>query len=406
MKALSGIKVLDFSQGAAGPYASMVLGDFGADIIKVEPPNGDWGRTLGPPFLEGEGVTYLSLNRNKRSLGLNLKSEEGIQIAKKLVKEVDVLLASFRPGVLDNLGLGYEDIEKINSKIIYCDITGFGQKGPWRNKPGVDGILQALSGFMSVTGVENTEPAKGGTIIADLMAGSLAANGILLALYELMRSGKGQKVDISLLEAMLTIQSPGLAMYFASGKLPKRNGSHAPYAVPNGAIKTKDGYVMVAANLPDKWKNFCLLIDKEEWLYDLRFSTNENRVMNKDILMNEIEEIFKQKNTSEWLPLLEANDILCSPIATYKDLLDFDHIKENEMFIDSNHPVVGKYKQVGIPQKLSRTSGSISTPPPLLGQHTVEILREFQYSEEDIKMLEKNGAILIDETVKSKILQQ
>lgn len=397
MKALSGIKVLDFSQGAAGPYASMTLGDFGAEIIKIEPPSGDWSRTLGPPFIEGESVTYLSLNRNKRSIVIDLKHPEGRDIALKMAGKVDVIIESFRPGVLDKMGLGYNKISSINPKVIYCSISGFGQNGPWKNKPGVDGIIQAVSGFMSVTGTEGMSPIKAGTLIADMMGGTLASNGILLSLIAREKTGRGQKVDQSLFDAMLATQLVGLCSYFASGELPSRLGSEAPYAVPNGAFPTKDGYIMIAANLETKWTSLCKLLNKTEWLEDHRFSSNKNRVENRKLLIPLLEEVLVTKNTHEWINLLEDYDIICSPITNYEDLISLEQVNQNEMITDMEHPYVGSFKIIGIPQKLSSTPGEQEKHPPMLGQHSREILQEFGYSPSYIEdVLDTRGVVQLN----------
>jgi crotonobetainyl-CoA:carnitine CoA-transferase CaiB-like acyl-CoA transferase len=390
LKALEGIKVLDFSQGAAGPYASMVLGDFGAEIIKVEPPVGDWARTLGPPFIHGESATYLSLNRNKRSIVLDLKFPEGKSAAQKMAENVDVIIESFRPGVMEKMGLGYEQISAQNPKVVYCSISGFGQRGPWKYKPGVDGIIQAVSGFMSVTGSDEMAPVKAGSIVADMMGGALASNGILTALLARGKTGKGQKVEQSLLDAMLTNQSVGLSMYFASGNLPQRMGSQAPYAVPNGAFSTKDGYIMLAANLEPKWQLLCRLLNKMEWLDDYRFRTNKNRVENRAVLVPLLEEVLRTKTSQEWLELLEASDILCAPITTYEDVSQLEQVHVNQMIIETEHPYIGGFRHIGIPQKLSGTPGQIDKHPPMLGEHTTDILEEFDFSKQVIQNLVEN----------------
>ena len=394
LKVLEGLKVLDFSQGAAGPYTSMVLGDFGAEVIKVEPPKGDWGRTLGPPFIQGESATYLSLNRNKRSVIIDLKQPEGKLLAQDMAKQVDIIIESFRPGVMEKMGLGYDPISLLNPKVIYCSISGFGQKGPWKNKPGVDGIIQAISGFMSVTGLEGMNPVKAGAIVADMMGGVLAANGILLALLARKNSGRGQKVDQSLLDAMLTIQLVGFSMYFASGKLPEQLGSEAPYAVPNGAYPTKDGYIMVAANLEPKWAMLCQLIGKQEWLEDGRFSTNKDRVKHRHVLIPLLNEILQTKSSGEWLELLESADVLCAPICTYEEVAKLEQVKFNNMIVKMEHPYVGTFRQIGIPQKLQDTPGDIVSHPPMLGEHTRQILESFEYSQEAIDNLIKKQVVI------------
>lgn len=375
---LEGIRVIDLTQGAAGPLCTMILADFGADVIKVEPPAGDWGRTLGPPFINGESVTFLGGNRNKKSITLNLKDPRNVEVLKKLVAEADIFVESFRPGVVNRLGVGYEAMAAVKPDLIYCSISAFGQTGPWKDKPGVDGVIQALSGLMSVTGEEGRPPVKAGTTVADSTGGIMAALAICLAVNARERFGIGQKVDVSLYDAMMTLQLFNLSMYLNSGQLPRRMGSAAPYAAPNEAIATADGYVMVAANLPDKWKRLCAVLGSPELEVDPRFATNKDRVINRKELLSLLEGFFREKSTTEWIAILEKNDIICAPIEDYEGVVCSPQAIHNQAFVQIDHPVCGKITIPGIAPKLSKTPGRVASAAPLLGEHTSEILKGFE----------------------------
>src|SRR3990170_6227944 len=269
--ALEDIRILDLSQGAAGPTCAMLLGDLGADIVKVEPPGGEWGRGLGPPFLAGTAAAYLGMNRNKRSIVIDRKQPEGPELVLRLAETSDVAIESFRPGVAGRLGIGYEAMTARNPRLVYSAISAFGQDGPWRDRPGVDGVVQAMSGLMSVTGTADGPPVKVGVPAADMVGGHMAVEAILGALLARQRSGRGQRVEVALLDALLAFQAVPLSMFLASGEVPLRLGSAAPYAAPNEAFPTRDGYIMVAAYTPERWGRLCALLERPDLEHDPRF---------------------------------------------------------------------------------------------------------------------------------------
>ncbi|TAN20474.1 MAG: CoA transferase [Actinomycetota bacterium] len=373
---LEGVRVLDLSQGAAGPIAAMVLGDYGADVIKVDPPGGEWGRKLGPPFIKDQAAAYLGMNRNKRSIVVDLKRSEGRDVLSRLAQVCDVIIESFRPGVLDRLGLSYQALALDRPEIIWCSISAFGQDGPWRDKPGVDGIVQAISGIMSVTGEPDGAPVKVGVPAADTVGALIGVQGILLALLARQSSGLGQRVDVSLLDSMLMFQTVPLSMFQASGQSPGRQGSAAPYAAPNEAFPTKDGHIMVAAYWPERWRKFTEVISHPELGDDSRFSDIDRRVANRKELYDELSGIFKQASTKEWIKKLEGADVVCAKIYDYQALAGEDHLNTAERFPSVYHPTLGKIPAVGMPARLSSTPPRPQRPAPLPGEDTTEILTE------------------------------
>ncbi|MDA8081254.1 MAG: CoA transferase [Actinomycetota bacterium] len=373
---LENIRVLDLSQGAAGPIAGMVLGDYGAEVIKVDPPGGEWGRKLGPPFIQDQAAAYLGMNRNKRSIIVDLKRTVGRDVLARLVEVCDVVIESFRPGVLDRLGLSYQVLASQRPEIIWCSISAFGQDGPWRDKPGVDGIVQAMSGIMSVTGEPDGAPVKVGVPAADTVGGLVAVQGILLALLVRQATGQGQRVDASLLDSMLMFQTVPISMFQASGKSPGRQGSAAPYAAPNEAFPTKDGHIMVAAYWPDRWRKFTEVIGRPELADDGRFSDLDLRVANRKELYRELSFTFQQASTQEWIKRLEGADVVCAKIYDYEALASEDHLNTEDRFPSLHHPTLGKMPGVGMPAKLSSTPARPQRAAPLPGENTIEILTE------------------------------
>ncbi len=373
---LEGVRVLDISQGAAGPIAAMVLGEYGADVIKVDPPGGEWGRKLGPPFIGDQAAAYLGMNRNKRSIVVDLKRSSGREVLLSLVQACDVILESFRPGVLDRLGFTYQALASERPEIIWCSITAFGQDGPWRDKPGLYGIVQAMSGIMSVTGEPDGAPVKVGVPAADTVAGLVASQGILLALLVRQATGQGQRVDTSLLDSMLMFQTVPWSMFQASGKSPGRQGSAAPYAAPNEAFPTKDGHIMVAAYWPDRWRKFTEVIEHPELADDSRFSDVAHRVANRKELHRELSGIFRKTSTDQWVKKLEGADVVCAKIYDYESLAGEGHLDNEERFPTVYHPSLGKMPGVGMPAKLSLTPARIQRAAPLPGEHTIEILTD------------------------------
>jgi crotonobetainyl-CoA:carnitine CoA-transferase CaiB-like acyl-CoA transferase len=375
VKPLEGIRVVDLSRILAGPYCSMLLSDFGAEVIKIENPDkGDDTRAYGPPFVDGESVYFLSVNRGKRSLALNLKSPEGRDVLTKLIRRADVLLENFRRDFLQNIGFGYDDVARLNPKIIYASITGFGHTGPWADRPGYDLAVQGMSGIMSLTGDPNGPPYKTGTSLADITAGLYAALGILLALQARQRTGRGQKVDVSLLDGQVSLLTYQAGIYFGTGQSPNRKGNQHPTIVPYETFQARDRYFNLAVGNDRLWQQFCDLLGRQD--LKEQFPTNPQRVEQHDKLFPMLQQIFAGKTADEWLALLEKAGIPCGPIYTVAEALEHPQVKAREMVVERPHPKLGKVKLTGVPVKLSDTPGEAGAAPPLLGQHTEEILRE------------------------------
>ncbi len=392
--ALEGVRVLDLSQGAAGPTAGMLLGDLGADVVKVEPPGGEWGRGLGPPFVAGVAAAFLGMNRNKRSVVVDLKRPAGRDLVLRLAERSDVVLESFRPGVADRLGVGYDAMAARNPRLVYAAISAFGQDGPWRDRPGVDGVVQAMSGLMSVTGTADGPPVKVGVPAADMVGGFLAVQAVLAALLARERTGRGQRADVSLLDGLLAFQVVPLSMYLASGDPPVRLGSAAPYAAPNEAFPTRDGFIMVAAYTPDRWARLCRALGRPELATDPRFDTNEKRVRARAELVRVLGAVFRTRTTQEWMRVLEAADILCGPLLSYPELVGEEHVRRAGMLLDVDHDRAGVLRTVGCPLRLSATPATHRRPAPVVpGQHTEEVLREAGLSRDEVEALFEEGAV-------------
>lgn len=391
MKPLDGILVLDLSRILAGPYCSMLLSDFGADIIKIENPDqGDDTRAYGPPFVDGESVYFMSINRGKKSLTLNLKSPEGREILTKLIHRSDVLLENFRRDFLQSLGFGYAEVAKLNPKIIYASVTGYGHTGPWADRPGYDLAVQGQSGIMSLTGDPNGPPYKTGTSLADITAGVYATLGILLALHARARTGRGQKVDVSLLDGQVSFLTYQAGIYFGTGKTPTRKGNQHPTIAPYETFKARDRYFNLAVGNDRLWQQFCELLGRQDLKTHDKFATNPRRVENHDELFPVLQDIFSARNADHWLALFEKAGIPCGPIYTVGEVLNHPQVQAREMVVERPHPKLGKVKMTGVPIKLSDTPGEAGAAPPLHGQHTEEILRELGYNAADLK---KRGVV-------------
>jgi len=372
----------------------MLLGDLGAEVVKVEPPGGEWGRGLGPPFVGGAAAAYLGMNRNKRSIVIDLKHPEGSGLVLRLAEGCDVALESFRPGVADRLGIGYEALSSRNPRLVYSAISAFGQEGPWRDRPGVDGVVQAMSGLMSVTGTPDGAPVKVGVPAADMVGGLFALQAILAALFVRERTGRGQRADVSLLDGLLAFQLVPLSMYLASGQLPERLGSAAPYAAPNEAFPTSDGHVMVAAYTPERWQRLCRALGRPELATDPRFDTNEKRVRDRARLREVLTDLFRTRTTAEWIGVLEEADVLCGPLLSYPELVAQPHVEEAGMLVSEQHPELGRVRTVGSPVRLSATPTASRRPPPVVpGEHTAEVLRESGLTREEIETLFDRGVV-------------
>jgi formyl-CoA transferase len=377
-QALEDIKVLDLSRVLAMPYCSMMLGDLGAQIIRVERPGiGDETRHWGPPWAGDQSAYYLCTNRNKKSITVDLKKKEGQEIILGLAKKSDVLLENFLPGNLAAMGLGYEQIRAVNPAIIYASVTGYGQDGPYRDLPGFDFIIQAQGGLMSIIGESDGPPMKVGVAIVDITAGLFACSAILAALHHRGKTGIGQYIDIALLDAQVAWLANQASNYLISGKVPRRMGNAHPNIVPYEAFETKDGiYIALGVGNDNQWRKFCKLADLENLIHDPRYATNPKRVENRGELVSFLREIFRKKTSAEWLRILAEAGVPCGPINSIDRVFADPQVLAREMLVEMEHPVDGKYRVVGSPMKLSETPVQYKTPPPRLGEHTEEVLRE------------------------------
>ena len=391
---LDGIRVLDFTQILAGPFCTMLLGDMGADVIKIEKPNGgDDTRRYGPPFINGESAAFMGLNRNKRSIVLDLKSPEGIAIARHMLEEADVMIQNFRPGAMNRIGLGYEDVKKENPCIIYCTVSGFGTTGPYKNKAGFDLVAQGMSGLMSITGFSDSPPAKVGVPIADLNAGMFSANAILSAYIYRLKTGKGQHVDASLLDSGIAYTLYESASYFATGEVARPVGSAHRMIAPYQAFATSDGYINIGAANQSNWERMCRAIGREDLLEHPRFSSNAERMIHIEELTPIMEETFITQTKDYWAELLEKAGVPCGPIYDMAQVYSDPHVQARDMAVELEHPIAGKIRNIGVPVKLSETPGSIRMPAPALGQHTDEVLSQFGYSHDEVAQFRESGAV-------------
>lgn len=373
--ALSDIVVVDLSRVFAGPYCTMMLGDLGATVIKVEQPGkGDDTRQFGPPYVAGEAAYYLGLNRNKYSVTLDFKNPADLQRLLELIKTATVLVENFRPGTLDKLGLGYDTLREINPGLIYCSISGYGQSGPYAMRPGYDFVAQAESGVMSVTGEVDGEPQRVGTPIADNAAGMFACMSVLAALYVRQQTGKGQRIDISLLEAAVSLLGNVSANHLISGAEAPRYGNGHPNIVPYQAFRTQNGYIVVSCGNDRLYQTLCTLLGREDLANDLRFATNPQRVRNRTALIPILQELFARRETDEWLEQLRAAGIPCGPINTVSQIYNDPHIQERGFVWECEHPTAGPIKLSGSPMRLSETPTRLYKAPPLLGEDNEKIL--------------------------------
>lgn len=393
MLPLAGIKIIDLTRILSGPFCTMTLADLGAEVIKIESPQGDDTRQWGPPFIKNESAYFLSVNRNKKSVVLNLKDPKGKEILLKMVEEADVVVENFRPGTLKKLGIDYDILKQHNRRVILASISGFGQTGPYSKKPGYDVLAQGMGGLMSVTGEPDGTPVKAGYSLADIGAGMWATIGILSALWERERSGQGQWIDVSLLDTMVSWQTYLAGNYFATNNDPKPLGGAHPNIVPYQVFEASDGHFILAVGNDSLWNSLVDVLDVEA-LRDRKFKTNPDRVQNRDELISILEEIFKRKTRDEWVDMLESAKIPCGPVNKLSDILNDAHIKEREMVVEMEHPSLGILKMLGVPVKLSRTPGRIKTVPPAQGEHSETILKQMGYSKEEIETFIKEGIII------------
>ncbi|XCS12890.1 CoA transferase [Aeribacillus pallidus] len=396
MLPLAGIKIIDLTRILSGPFCTMTLADLGAEVIKIESPQGDDTRQWGPPFIKNESAYFLSVNRNKKSVVLNLKDPKGKEILLKMVEEADVVVENFRPGTLKKLGIDYDILKQHNRRVILASISGFGQTGPYSKKPGYDVLAQGMGGLMSVTGEPDGTPVKAGYSLADIGAGMWATIGILSALWERERSGQGQWIDVSLLDTMVSWQTYLAGNYFATNNDPKPLGGAHPNIVPYQVFEASDGHFILAVGNDSLWNSLVDVLDVEA-LRDRKFKTNPDRVQNRDELISILEEIFKRKTRDEWVDMLESAKIPCGPVNKLSDILNDAHIKEREMVVEMEHPSLGILKMLGVPVKLSRTPGRIKTVPPAQGEHSETVLKQMGYSKEEIETFIKEEIIILQQ---------
>ena len=395
MKALDGIRVLDLTRALAGPFCTLMLGDNGADVIKVEiPGTGDDTRKWGPPFIGEESAYYLSINRNKRSLTLNLQDAQAKEIFMKLAKVSDVVVENFTPGVMGRFGLDYEAVKAVNPGVVFCSISGFGQDGPYRNRPAYDQIMQGVSGLMSITGEPDGEPQKIGIAVTDIGAGMWSAFAIMAALHHREKSGDGQYIDISMLDAQVAWLTYQAAFFFANGQPPKRMGAAHPTLVPYQAFMCKDGkYINVAVGSERIWERFCQGMGREDLKDHPDFATNSIRVNNRGSLVSMLQEYFLTRPVAEWVADLQAVNVPCGPINDLADVFADPQVLARNMYQEMAHPTLGSIKQTGLPIKFSLTPGGLDRHPPLLGEHNQEILKSLGYSDADVQGLKDQSVI-------------
>lgn len=400
-KALEGVRVLDLTHVLAGPFCTMILADLGAEVIKIEPPRGDDSREFGPFVREEDGIGiqsgyFISINRNKKSVCLNLKAKEGREIFEKLLKVSDVVVENFRPGTMAKMGYSYEELKRIKPDIIYCAISGFGHDAPeeYKGKPAYDLVAQAYSGLMSITGPEDGPPCRVGTSIGDIIAGHEAAISILSALIYRERTGKGQYIDISMLDSLIYILENAIARYTMAGEIPKPLGTAHPTIVPFQAFEAKDGWIVIPIGNDSLWASFCEAIGKPELADDPKFKTNALRVQNKRELIPLLQGIIRQKTTGEWFEIFERFKLPYSPINTIDKVVEDEAVKYRKMVVEVEQPRVGRLKIIGSPFHMSETPGEVRAPAPLLGEHTVEVLRDLLgYNDEEVELLKVKGVI-------------
>jgi crotonobetainyl-CoA:carnitine CoA-transferase CaiB-like acyl-CoA transferase len=392
---LAGIKVVDFSQIGAGPTCSMYLGDLGADVVKIEPPGGEHGRKLGPPWYDGgESAVFIAFNRNKRSICLNLKSEQGLDVARRLVREADVVIESFRPGVLERLGLGYESVSKGNPRVVYCSVSAYGSTGSDARKAGVDGIIQAASGLMMLLGEEGDEPTKVQAPIVDISTGLIASIAVLAQLHRREKVGRGGYLDVSMFASAIAIQQSSVTGFLGDGQLPLRTGSAAPYSAPNEAFEASDGWIMLAAYLGDRWSRLCEILDLRRLIDDPRFSSSSLRVINRKALRAELGPAFRTQTCAHWIAILDANDILCSTVSSYTDVLANPALQHLELITTLRGEDGKTYRTPGFPVNSRESQSKPHRAPPSLGQHTKSVLSELGYDVAEIDALLTSGAVV------------
>ncbi|MDE0323682.1 MAG: CaiB/BaiF CoA-transferase family protein [Candidatus Poribacteria bacterium] len=391
---LDGIKVLDLTRVLAGPYATMLLGDLGAEVIKIEQPGtGDESRNFGP-FKNGFSLYFMSVNRGKRSVTLNLKTERGQAIFKQLLKQTDILVENFRPGTMKNLGLDYETLKADHPSLIYAACSGFGQTGPYAQQGAYDMIIQGMGGIISITGEPEGPPVRVGTSISDITAALFTMIGILSALHHRNQTGKGQFVDVAMLDSLVAVLENAVVRYFATGEAPKPLGARHPAITPFEAFASADGYVIIALGNDVLWSKFCEHVDRKELISDERFQTNADRTENHSELFPILSEIMSQRTTDDWIDALGNIGVPCGPINTMDKVVSHPQVQAREMITRVAHQITGEVEVPGVPIKLSETPGNVDAPAPSLGEHTTEILTDvLKMSPDEVAKLKQDGVI-------------
>jgi CoA:oxalate CoA-transferase len=391
---LQGVRVLELGQIIAGTYGGQVLSDLGAEVIKIEAPEGDLGRNPSVAPYRGVSGLFLTFNRNKKSVVINLKSDAGRTVFYELVKKSDVVVDNFRPGVLERLKIDFQTLKQTNPRIIQCSVTGFGTEGEYKNYPALDIIIQAISGHMAITGERGRPPVRVGIPLADLSGGIFACKGILAALFDRERTGVGRRVELSMFDAMLSLTSYMGTMWLTNGELPDPPGSGHDYTVPWQAFQVKDGYVVVATREEGFWRKLCEVMGHPEWGDDTRFATNALRCENRATLVPMIEAVFRERTVDEWLKVLRAAHVPAAPVNHFDRAFAEPPVAEREMIVEYDHPVAGHVRLPGNPIKFEGIDETISEPAPLLGEHTDQVLREvLSMTAEEIDKLRASGAV-------------
>ena len=391
---LAGVRVLDVSQVMAGPYACMLLADMGADVVKVEPPDGgDQTRgAMGFKLKGNDSMGYLNMNRNKRSITLNLKTEAGRKVLFRMVKDADILVENYRPGVVKRLGIDYETLSAINPRLVYASISGFGQTGPWANRPGFDLMAQAMSGIMSVTGYPGGPPVKAGVPVADIGCALFATYAMLAAYIGVKAGGRGQHIDASLFDSALAFSVWDISQYWGTGEPPEPLGTANRMSAPYQAVQSSDGHFVMGATSQKLWKQLCGVLHRQDLLVDPRFTTVSLRLANRKVLIEALEVSFMTRTSTEWIDSLLEVGIPAGPILSYPEAFESEHGRHRNMCMEIDHPVEGKVPNIGFAVKLSGTPQQVRMHPPLLGEHTQAILAEMGMEAAEQADLQKQGA--------------